>query len=195
MEVVGANRMFRGVTVPMDGRREVMHQMKTYRKVHDENDDKTDFTVFIIHGHSKDWEIVQRHIESELKFATIVSMTQPGGATINAKVREAIWHDADCAVGILSPDDHLADGTLNARPNVIYELGLATGFFDYRYWGDTRLDAVLMLKHESTLVPTDLYGVEYIAYGGALGEDIRVTFDAVDRGLNRIFKQISAYFS
>ena len=67
-------------------------------------------------AHTDAWQVVQKHIEKELGFATVISMTEPGSAAINVKICKAVWHDCDCAVAILSADDQLVDGTINERP-------------------------------------------------------------------------------
>src|SRR5262249_47965889 len=141
------------------------------------------------------WKLVKKHIEKVLKFATVVSMTEAPVGTINEKVRSAVWHDCDCAVAILSADDLLADGTLNAPPNVLFEIGYLAGFFDLRYWDDPRLDAVILLKDRRTQVPSDLLGVEYLPYDGASGSDVSATFPKLDVALEALYRKINDYFT
>jgi predicted nucleotide-binding protein len=167
-----------------------------YRHIKDEFGDSAPFTVFIIHGHSDAREVVEKHIKQELRFATVVSMTQPGGAAINEKIRKAVWHDCDCAVAILSADDQLVDGTFNARPNVLYEIGYCAGFFDLRYWeDDDRLDAVLLLKDKRTQIPTDFLGLEYFSYDRTNAIDVSATFKQLDYALEKLYEKIGDYFS
>src|SRR5277367_3215726 len=102
-----------------------------YCNVKDAFGESAPFTVFIIHGHTDAWQVVQKHIEEELRLATVVSMTEPGSAVINVKLCKAVWHDCDCVVAILSADDQLVDGTINERPDVLHEIGYCAGFFDF----------------------------------------------------------------
>jgi hypothetical protein len=107
---------------------------------------------------------------------------------------KSIWYDSDCAVAILSADDQLVDGTFNARPNVLYEIGFAMGFFDFRYWEDERVYPVLLVKDETTPIPTDFLGPEYFSYDQANGIDVTATFERLDNALEALFKRIRDYF-
>jgi len=46
--------------------------MAKYRTYKDAEGNKVDFIVFIIHGRSEDWRKVERYINHDLNFRTIV---------------------------------------------------------------------------------------------------------------------------
>ena len=145
------------------------------------------FNVFIIHGHSKEINELNEFIQNSLNFATTVSMNEFKGGHILTKIKETAWHKCDCAVALLSPDNQLSDGKIEARQNVIFEIGYCMGFWDYYYWEDDDLYAVIIIKEKSVTLPSDLIGLEIIEYErGALS----VVLPKIGSSLTSIYKYV-----
>ena len=165
-----------------------------YRTLLNEDGERGPFRVFLIHGPSEDWIKVRDFIRNRLRFDVVVSVDDFRGAPIMEKVRNTIWRECDCAVAILSDDVRHRDETTSASPNALLEIGYCMGFFDYRYWEDTEMEPVLLIKHEDVSLPTDLHGFEYISYSPGRGSGIRAAFPVLRRGLERLYDQTKTYF-
>lgn len=150
----------------------------------DENDEETDFVVFLIHGHDTQWKDVEKYIKKILNYNVFVLKKTFSGKVMNNKFRDAIYDDCDCAVAIFSPDDTLIDGSANPRQNVLYELGYCHGFFD-RHYEDDDIVPVIILKENSVTLSSDLAGIECLEYEKG---NIHSTFPLLAKGLNNLFE-------
>jgi predicted nucleotide-binding protein len=138
---------------------------------------------------------VKSFIEGNVRVKTKVLVDEFSGGTLIDKVRKSMWFECDCAVAILSADDLMANQQLNARPNVHFEVGYCMGFFDYRYWHDDDIEPVILIKEDKTALPSDLQGIEYIAYSHENGRGgIKESFGALEQGLERIYASVREYF-
>ncbi len=131
----------------------------------DDDGEDVNFVVFLIRGHSTEWKEVKKFIERELGFRVHVLADAFGGYNILDKFRNAIWEDADCAVAVMSGDDHMGAGEVRARQNVIYELGYCQGVFD-GYYEDPGVNPVIIIKERSIGFEqlSDLLGTEVLSY-------------------------------
>ena len=159
-----------------------------FRKFRNEKGKLEEFTIFLIHGHSKEWQKVDKYIRTKLKFKTLVSVNQFRGGTIYDKIRRAIWFECDCAVAILSPDDQLKSGQNSARPNVIWEMGYCQGFWDHYYWEDEKLEPVILIKENSVAINSDLNGIEVINYDKG---KINSSYEYLKEALENIFNYLN----
>ncbi len=114
----------------------------------------------------------------------MVSVEEFTGGIILQKIKDAIWHECDCAVAILSADDILHNGEKNARPNVIFELGYCMGFWDHYYWDEGKLEPVILLKEKTVQVNSDLNGFEFIEY---TEDNIAMVKRKLKMGLEKIY--------
>ena len=112
--------------------------------------------VFIIHGRDEaKWRELKDVLKSEFRLNPIVLSEQPDAGC--KTVIEKFEHYAQVcsyAIAVFTPDDEVTDDTdtyLQARPNVIYELGWFCGKLG-------RSGAMLLLK-EGTSVFTDFGGI------------------------------------
>jgi predicted nucleotide-binding protein len=166
-----------------------------FRRVNGEDGERTRFRVFLIHGRSRDWVKVKRFIEHDLRFEVVVSIEKFRGQPLIQKIREAVWHDCDCAVAILSADDLQRDRTRTARANVLLEVGYSMGFFDYRYWSDEDIQPVVLMTEDRTAIPSDLEGIEQIRYSRRHRQGIAAVFDTLGQALNDVYSQVDEYFA
>jgi len=161
-------------------------EFKTY--INDEGMEE-EFCVFLIHGHSDKWQEVSRYIQETLKFKTIVSVEEFTGGSILQKIKNAVWFQCDCAVALLTPDDELNNGMLNARPNAIFELGYCMGFWDYHYWDDEKLEPVIIIKEKRVQINSDLNGMEFIEFEKG---KMTMIWPRLKQGLERIYNSLKA---
>lgn len=138
-----------------------------------------EFTVFLIHGHSEDWRKVERFINKDLRYKTIVLQEiYRSGETIVEKL-ESILEECDCAVAIMSPDDKMPNGNFRARQNVIYEMGFCSGQLDR--------ERLIVLKERSVEIHSDLHGLVYIPYDKG---HIESAYSHLRNGLDDIYDEM-----
>lgn len=135
----------------------------TYRKYKNEKGKKEEFVVFIIHGKSKVWKDVRKHINEQLNFATVVLIDEVDQGDLLDLFKESVWEDCDCAVAIMSPDDKMKNGRVRARQNVLFEIGYCQGLWDH-YYQDESIKPVIILKERKVEMPSDLAGNKVIMY-------------------------------
>lgn len=144
----------------------------------DEDNNDYEFTVFIIHGHTPELSKVDKFIRKELNFRTaILQKDYKPGETIDGKLKDRL-KQVDCAVAIMSPDDHTTTGMHRSRQNVIYELGYCRRYL--KKW------QIIVLKEESVEMHSDLQGLIYIGYKQGV---IESTFDDLNVGIDEIYSQ------
>lgn len=112
--------------------------------------------VFVIHGRDEaKWRELKDIIQSEFRLNPIVLLQQPdaGCKTVIEKF-EHYAQTCSYAIAVFTPDDEVKSGAetyLQARPNVIYELGWFCGRLG-------RGNAMLLLK-EGTTIFSDFGGI------------------------------------
>jgi predicted nucleotide-binding protein len=172
---------------------------KKFKKYYDDEGRKNvKFEVFIVHASSsKLYKEVQKFIEEELRFKTIILQEKPGGDSILNKLKNSVWWEADCAVVIMSADDMARKANAvkvpyrpRPRQNVVFELGYCQGIFD-SYYGDTYdNDAVFIIKDKSIDFEdfSDLKGIEIIEHEGKnISLYLKVS---LSDALNNLYKEI-----
>lgn len=126
--------------------------------------------VFIIHGQDEaKWRELEALLKNEFKLEVIELAAQVSESrTIISKFEE--YANQCCyAFALLTPDDFVKKGSgdeetgyLQARPNVLFELGWFYGRF-----GPKRLS---IIKKAGTQMPTDLAGIVYIEFAANVNE-------------------------
>lgn len=119
------------------------------------NDETIKENVFIIHGKSEaKWRELKDILEKEFKLTPIILSEKPDtGRTIIEKFEEYA-KTCSCAIAIFTPDDEVVSNGekyLQARPNVIYELGW--------FCGHIGRDKVILLLKEGTTIFSDFGGI------------------------------------
>jgi predicted nucleotide-binding protein len=112
--------------------------------------------IFIIHGRDEaKWRELKDMLKSEFRLNPIVLLEQPD-AGCKTVIEKFEYYAQTCsyAIAVFTPDDEVASGGetyLQARPNVIYELG----------WFCGRLDrsGVMLLLKEGTSLFSDFGGI------------------------------------
>lgn len=164
--------------------------MARFRTYEDNDGEGVDFVVFIIHGRSEDWRKVERYINHELEFRTIVLKETYTGKNILQKFKDAT-EESDCAVAILSPDDDMADGSSRARQNVLFEAGYCMATFEQRYEDDDDDSTPpVVILNERTIdfkEVSDLLGLDSLRYSNGT---IETTFPQLGKALEAIYEDL-----
>jgi len=133
--------------------------------------------VFISHGRSNDWRVVQPFIERDVGLPTTELAQEASlGRTIIEKLMDTAAR-CDSAVIVMTGDDVANEDEARVRENVMHEIG----FFQGRYGRN----AVVLLHEEGVNIPTNLAGVAYVAFPKG---SIEAGFHVLQRELRAIYK-------
>ena len=138
----------------------------------------TDKKIFIVHGHDEPLiHDLKNFLQGTLKYPepTVLSKTAGRGRTI-IEAFEDEAEQAGLIFVLLTPDDVMTCGSMQARQNVIFELGYFMGKYS------RKSGRVIMLLKGPVVIPSDLNGVKYIRIDNgveAAGDDIRTAIHAV----------------
>jgi len=130
--------------------------------------------IFIGHGHSNIWAILNLHLENDLKLKTKAFESDSTTGKSIIQILEEILNMATFAILILTADDETSNGQKRARQNVIHELGL--------FQGKLGFTKAIILKQEGTEEFTNIAGLQYISF---TQNNIHHTFYELDRVLKR----------
>jgi len=130
--------------------------------------------VFLGHGRSPLWRDLRDHLQD--KHGVTVEAYEIGSRAGHAirDVLESMLRRSSIAFLILTAEDAMADGSMQARQNVVHELGLFQGAL-----GFSRAIAVL---EEGTEEFTNIHGIEQIRFPAGR---IRETFGEVLAAIRR----------
>lgn len=83
--------------------------------------------VFIGHGRSPHWSLIQRFLEKDLGLATLAFESESRVGHHIVEVLERMMEESDFAVIVLTAEDVTEGGLARARQNVVHEVGLWQG--------------------------------------------------------------------
>ncbi len=122
--------------------------------------------VFIGHGRAPDWRDLKDHLSDKHDLAIECYETGSRAGHSIRDVLDDMMNASNLAILVHTPEDELADGNYNSRPNVIHETGLFQGKLGFSR-------AVVLLKN-GTQEFTNLSGIQQIRYA-----DIKETYGDV----------------
>ncbi|MEX8546842.1 MAG: TIR domain-containing protein, partial [Mucilaginibacter sp.] len=131
--------------------------------------------VFVGHGRSKLWAVVQIYLKDDLNLKTLTfeDESRTGETIIN--VLEEFLNKTSFAVLIMTAEDETSDGKTRARQNVIHEAGLFQGRLGF--------DKVIILKQEGVEEFTNIAGLQYIPFSN---DKIEQTFYDLQRKFKKL---------
>ena len=88
--------------------------------------------VFVAHGRSPHWALVQRFLETDLGLEVLAFESESRAGQHIVEVLDSMLGEADFAVIVLTAEDATEKGSLRARQNVVHEAGLAQGKLGHR---------------------------------------------------------------
>jgi predicted nucleotide-binding protein len=130
-------------------------------------------TVFVGHGHGTLYLVVVDFLRTRLGLSVDTFESEPTGGLHNIKRSEDLLDRAGFAVIVATGDDVTADGQMQARLNVIHELGLFQGRLGFQN--------VALMRQEGTREFSNLSGYQELRFNG---EEIRGKFEEL-RGMLR----------
>ncbi len=132
--------------------------------------------IFISHGSSKEWLLIQNHIEKDIKLNTLELAQEPNkGRTVLQKLNEES-DKCSYAVVVMTGEDKITDDETRARENVMHEIG----FFQGKYG----LEKVCLLHEDGTNIPSNIHRLVYIPFPKGV---ISATFGSLTRELKAYF--------
>jgi predicted nucleotide-binding protein len=127
---------------------------------------KKSTVVFIGHGRSADWRDLKDHLADLHKIRVEAYETGSRAGHSIRDVLEDMLDSSNLAILVHTPEDELAGGSFNSRPNVIHETGLFQGRLGF--------SRAIVLKKDETEEFSNLAGIQQIRY-----KNIRETFGDV----------------
>lgn len=132
--------------------------------------------IFIGHGSSLQWRDLKDHLHEQHGYEIIAYETgSRAGHTIRDVISEML-EKSSFAILVMTGEEHMEDGTITARQNVIHEIGL--------FQGKLGFTKAIVLKEEGTEEFSNIHGVNQIRYSKG---NIKETFGDVLAVLNREF--------
>ena len=130
--------------------------------------------IFIGHGRSKLYAVVDNFLTKKLKLETetFESQSRVGKSIVNEL--EGMLDRATFAIIILTAEDETGTGTLRARQNVIHEAGLFQGRLGF--------SKVVIMRQDDVEKFTNIDGLQYISF---TGDQIDKTFHELREVLER----------
>ncbi|ULC60539.1 nucleotide-binding protein [Flaviramulus sp. BrNp1-15] len=83
--------------------------------------------VFIGHGGSSDWRDLKDHLNDKHGIEVIAYETGARAGHTIRDILDEMMENSSFAILVMTSSDEQVDGTMNARPNVIHEVGLFQG--------------------------------------------------------------------
>ncbi|MET3500410.1 putative nucleotide-binding protein [Mucilaginibacter rubeus] len=130
--------------------------------------------IFIGHGRSKLWALLQIYLQEELKLGTICFESESRTSETIVNILETFLSESSFAILILTAEDETAEGKLRARQNVIHEIGLFQGRLGFKN--------VILLKQDKAEDFSNIAGLQYIAFNG---DNIDQTFYQLHKALKK----------
>ena len=131
-------------------------------------------TVFIGHGHSKEWHVLKDFLGERLHLkAEEFNSSSVAGIATPTRLEEML-DQAAFAFLILTAEDEQPDGTIRARENVVHEAGLFQGRLGFR-------KAIILLE-DGCAAFSNIDGLCQIRFPKS---NVRATFEEIRRVLER----------
>jgi len=137
---------------------------------------RIDPVVFVGHGRSDQWRLLEEHLRAHHGVATEAYETDVRAGVTITDALNAMGRRASLAVLVHTADDERADGGLQARANVIHETGFFQGLLGSR--------RAIILREEGCADFSNVHGMQEIRFSTG---NIRETFGEVLAVLRREF--------
>ena len=136
--------------------------------------DTEEFGVFISHGgKSHVWKDIMIHLQNKYDIGIYeLSHQKSKGLTVIEKLNRVICEDCDYAIVIMTKEDETKDGKMQARPNVMHELGYCQGVLGRHN--------VLLLCEKGVEIFSNISGIVREEFDG---ENIKSAFSVIDEHL------------
>jgi hypothetical protein len=120
-------------------------------------------SIFIGHGRASDWKYLSTFLEEDLKCKVAEFNSDPTAGLYTGERILDILDRSRFAFLVMTAEDEQADGTLQARQNVVHEIGLCRGRLGFHH--------AVIVKEDKAAEFSNAKGLTYIEFKrGALGE-------------------------
>lgn len=171
------------ITVKADSRENIERVFEIFEKNYTKSivkppEDKIEKAdIFIGHGQSQQWRDLKDHLHDKHGYNVIAYET---GARAGHTIRDILNDMADqstFALLVMTGEDETKDGKLNARQNVVHEVGLFQGRLGF--------NRAIVVLEEQTEEFSNLHGIQQIRYSK---NKIKETFGEILATLRREFE-------
>lgn len=171
------------ITVKADSRENIESVFEIFEKNYTNSivkppEDKIETAdIFIGHGQSQQWRDLKDHLHEKHGYNVIAYET---GARAGHTIRDILNDMADqstFALLVMTGEDETKNGKLNARQNVVHEVGLFQGRLGF--------NRAIVVLEEQTEEFSNLYGIQQIRYSK---NKIKETFGEILATLKREFE-------
>lgn len=130
----------------------------------DETHEDEGVCVFVGHGRSPHWALVQRFLETDLGLEVLAFESESRAGQQIVEVLEGMLVEADFAVIVLTAEDGTDQGGLRARQNVVHEAGLAQGTLGHR--------RAILVVQEGVEEFSNIAGLQQLRFRGDAIQDV-----------------------
>lgn len=143
----------------------------------DEEEENINPKIFIGHGRSEQWRDLKDHLHEKHNYEVIAYETGARAGHSIRDILESMLDESSFALLVLTGEDKISDGSLQARQNVIHEAGL--------FQGSLGFNRAIILLEEGTKDFSNIHGIQQIRYSK---NNIKETFGEVLATLKREFE-------
>jgi predicted nucleotide-binding protein len=141
---------------PLVWRNMAIMLMKRFRKANEKNIvPPKEPCVFIGHGRSPAWSLVQRYVNEELQLRSVSFESKPRAGMSTVAILDEMLQEATFAVLVLTGDD-VAESGKRARQNVVHEAGLFQGALGFR--------RAILLVESGIEEFSNVHGLQHISF-------------------------------
>lgn len=112
--------------------------------------------VFIGHGGSTDWRDLKDHLYDKHKIEVVAYETGARAGHTIRDILDEMMKNSSFAILVMTSSDKLTDGSMNARPNVIHEVGL--------FQGKLGFNKAIVAIEEGTNLFSNLDGIQQLRF-------------------------------
>ena len=131
-------------------------------------------SVFVGHGGAKDWQELAVFLKDELKCKVVEFNSEPTAGLFSGERIMDMLAQSRFAFLVMTAEDERADGSFQARQNVIHEIGLFQGRLGF--------SRAVMVKDDGANSFSNVAGLTYISFRRG---ELRNAFNEVTRTLMR----------
>jgi predicted nucleotide-binding protein len=182
--IVYAKDLHTEVSVKSNNRGNIESVFEIFEKNHEDSkvpqqeySDEFEPTIFIGHGRSMQWRDLKDHLSDKHDYEIVAYETGARAGHTIRDILDEMSSESTFAILVMTGEDKDSDGKMNARPNVIHEIGLFQGRLGF--------SRAIVLLEEGTEEFSNLQGIQQIRYSK---NNIKETFGEVLATIKREFE-------
>jgi len=136
--------------------------------------------IFIGHGRDESWKQLRDHLVDKQKFTVRTYESEPTTGILIQDIIDGLINECNFACLIMTAENRLNDGNMQARQNVIHEIGLTKSKYGSR--------RAIILLEEGITEPSNIEGIKQIRFKKG---EINTKFGDVIAAIRREFNLIN----